>query len=82
MLGLDKKCKYMYRKAALIDKWFCEIRNAVESGDEEFFGLIPEKDYQYWFNECKEYPNPDDYGHLPPRYELPERCGFRLRRVV
>ena len=79
MLDHKQECKYIYRQDDLI---FCEIRQAVEGGDDEFLELIPEKDLKYWENECRDYPDPDEPAHLPPGYNLPSRCSYELKEKV
>ena len=75
MLGLDHKCKYIFRKD---DKIFCEITQAVDAEDKEFLDLIPEEDIKYWRAECENFPNPSDPGQMPPRYTVPDKCSLEV----
>ena len=47
-------CKYLFKEQ---DGTFtCEIHEAIENKDEEFFKIIPPSDFEYWVDNCKEYP--------------------------
>lgn len=49
-----------------------------ESGfDDQDRWIIPKEDYEYWQNECKPYPDPEDPAYYPP-FVLPELCTFKL----
>lgn len=46
-----------------------------ESGfDDQGRWIIPKEDYEYWQNECRPYPDPDDPDHRP----LPDLCTFKF----
>ena len=67
---LDEKtghCRYLEPDGS------CQIRNDPTG--------VPKKHLQYWIEECKPYPNPEDPAHTPPRHELLECCGYRLVEV-
>jgi len=35
---------------------------------------------KYYIEECLPFPNPDDIAHLPPNYNLPQKCGYKMVR--
>lgn len=50
-----------------------------ESGfDDQDRWIIPKEDYEYWQNECRPYPDPEDPDHYPPIHTLPEPCTFKI----
>lgn len=41
--------------------------------------LEPTQEQKKWIEEnCYNFPDPNDEGHLPPRYNLPAKCTYRL----
>lgn len=71
-------CKYLFEDEG---KWLCEIREAHDNNDEEFIKLISQIDYEYFLEECLNYPDPDSPAHTPPRHYLLEGCTFKLIRI-
>ena len=50
----------------------------IKSGEFDFNSLSKQV-REYYLRECLNYPNPDDPAHCPPRHDLLEGCGHRMR---
>ena len=75
---LDDVCKYLSEEDG---RYTCEIQDAVEKNDHDFLAVIPTLEYEYWLENCKDYPNVNNVAHLPPRHYLLDGCGFKAIRV-
>ncbi len=42
---------------------------------------IPKEDWEYFVNNCIDYPNPDDLGHREPEHSLSSNCSFNIEEV-
>lgn len=78
MLNEKGVCKYLSYDGEV---YICLITTAKFSYVAVDEGSIPKQDYDYWFNECRPYPNPDDESHTPPAHTLPQMCSYRMVEV-
>lgn len=53
----------------------------IKTGEVDLDGLS-ENVKNYYLRECLPFPNPKDLGHCPPRFCLPEKCGYRIVEVA
>ncbi len=69
------RCNYLFEEDG---RWLCEIRQAYDEGDMELIQMLPQRVRKYYLEECKDYPDPGNPAHTPPRHELLEVCGYRI----
>ena len=76
MLNLTKThCKYLIKENGI---YICEITAGKfeNSKDPSISPIIPQKDVDYWKNECQPYPDPTEKGHCPPWHILYPKCSY------
>ena len=84
------RCKFLKQQDSI---FICEITAGLFSGEKHGsikigsnykrkpngdLQEITQEMYDYWLNECKSFPNPNDPAHCPPAYNLPSTCGFTM----
>ncbi len=82
MMNLTKmQCKYLIKDNGI---FVCEITAGKfeESKDISISPLIPQKDIDYWKQECQSYPDPDNEAHIPPIHVLPTKCSYIINKEV